>query len=365
MVGEPLQSGVFSFELKVTDSGSPTPSTSEVPGVLVVEPAAPLSIQGADLSATQGQYSYEEFQADGGAGTYTWSVQPGVVPPGLTFDPESLTGVPLTAGTYQFSVEVTDSAVPSPDEASGVVTVMVGPAPTLEVVTPVLLPATGAQNPVISSESGGVGSDAWSVTRRASHRPISRRFRLLVGSRSCRGLTRSWSTPPIRHRRVRTSHKRRLPSAIAPAAPLATDELAPASTVEGQPFVGDVNASGGIGPYTWSMLSGSLPAGIALDASGELTGVPTVSGTFTFDAQVTDAASPIPDVASETVSLTVTPASVLSAAVADGSLETGNQGVSYFSSVPVEVFGGIVPYAWSVASGELPPGLTFEVLKSP
>ena len=217
LVGEPLQSGVFSFELEVTDSGSPTPSTSEVPGVLVVEPAAPLSIQGADLSATQGQYSYEEFQADGGAGTYTWSVQAGVVPPGLTLDPEGyLTGVPLTAGTYQFSVEVTDSAVPSPDEASGVVTVMVGPAPTLEVVTPVLLPATeGAEYGDFLSASGGVGSDTWSVTSGTLPTGLSLDGSgYLSGSHSCRGLTRSWSTPPIRHRRVRTSHKRRLPSQL-------------------------------------------------------------------------------------------------------------------------------------------------------
>ncbi len=88
LVGEPLQSGVFSFELEVTDSGTPIPSTSEAPGVLVVEPAAPLSTQGADLSVTQGQYSYEEFQAEGGARPYTWSVLAGVVPPGMTLDPE-------------------------------------------------------------------------------------------------------------------------------------------------------------------------------------------------------------------------------------------------------------------------------------
>ena len=362
LLGEPLQSGVFTFELEVTDSGSPTPSTSEEPGVLVVEPAAPLSTQGADLSATQGQYSYEEFQAEGGAGPYTWSVQAGVVPPGLTLDPEGyLTGVPSTAGTYQFSVEVTDSAVPSPSEASGVVTVTVGPAPTLEVVTPVLQPATeGAAYGDFLSASGGVGSDAWSVSSGTLPSGLS-----LDGSGYLSGIPlvqgtftfvvdATDSASPSPHVASAT-----VSITIAPAALLATDGLAPASIVEGQTFVGDLNATGGIGPYTWSLLSGTLPTGIALDASGELTGAPTVSGTFTFDAQVTDAASPVPDVASEQVSLTVAPASVLTAAV-EGALETGNEGTSYFSSVPVQVFGGFVPYTWSIASGELPPGLSFD-----
>jgi hypothetical protein len=47
-------------------------------------------------------------------------------------------------------------------------------------------------------------------------------------------------------------------------------------------------ATGGVTPYTWSVFSGSLPAGIVLSASGLLSGIATVTGAFNFTAQVVD-----------------------------------------------------------------------------
>jgi hypothetical protein len=49
-----------------------------------------------------------------------------------------------------------------------------------------------------------------------------------------------------------------------------------------------LTASGGAGPYTFTISSGTLPAGLSLSSGGLLTGTPTVGGSFTFTAQVTD-----------------------------------------------------------------------------
>src|SRR5437588_3278414 len=47
-------------------------------------------------------------------------------------------------------------------------------------------------------------------------------------------------------------------------------------------------ASGGALPYTWTILSGSLPAGLALDAAtGDLTGTPATPGNYGFTVKVT------------------------------------------------------------------------------
>ncbi|MBE0540497.1 MAG: DUF4082 domain-containing protein [Verrucomicrobia bacterium] len=51
-----------------------------------------------------------------------------------------------------------------------------------------------------------------------------------------------------------------------------------------------LTASGGPPPYTWSIIDGSLPPGLSLNAgSGAITGVPTAAGVYAFVAQVADA----------------------------------------------------------------------------
>jgi large repetitive protein len=46
--------------------------------------------------------------------------------------------------------------------------------------------------------------------------------------------------------------------------------------------------SGGVPPYTWTVSSGSLPAGLALSSSGNVTGTPSGAGSSTFGFTVTD-----------------------------------------------------------------------------
>ncbi|GAB2503979.1 putative Ig domain-containing protein [Arenimonas alkanexedens] len=55
-------------------------------------------------------------------------------------------------------------------------------------------------------------------------------------------------------------------------------------TASGLQYVG----TGGIGPYTFSVNSGTVPTGTALQANGALTGTPSATGTFNFDLVVND-----------------------------------------------------------------------------
>jgi hypothetical protein len=62
-------------------------------------------------------------------------------------------------------------------------------------------------------------------------------------------------------------------------------------------------ASGGTLPYTWSII-GSLPGGLKLNSvTGEISGIPTVVGSFSFSVRVTDSANPV---ASITKALSIT-----------------------------------------------------------
>jgi hypothetical protein len=54
-----------------------------------------------------------------------------------------------------------------------------------------------------------------------------------------------------------------------------------------------VVATGGVGALTWTLETGALPPGIALiPGTGELSGIPSASGTFDFAVRVTDSGSP-------------------------------------------------------------------------
>ena len=61
----------------------------------------------------------------------------------------------------------------------------------------------------------------------------------------------------------------------------------PAASV-GVPYSGALVVSGGTGPYTWSLASGSLPPGLAVSGQGLISGTPTQAGTFGFTMRVND-----------------------------------------------------------------------------
>lgn len=56
----------------------------------------------------------------------------------------------------------------------------------------------------------------------------------------------------------------------------------------GVAYTETVSAQGGSSPYTFSLLSGSLPTGLSLSSSGTISGTPTATGTFSFTIKVTD-----------------------------------------------------------------------------
>src|SRR4029434_1761146 len=56
----------------------------------------------------------------------------------------------------------------------------------------------------------------------------------------------------------------------------------------GSSYAATIAATGGTPPYKWSVVSGSVPSGLSLSSSGDLSGTPQTAGTFTFTVQVAD-----------------------------------------------------------------------------
>lgn len=92
--------------------------------------------------------------------------------------------------------------------------------------------------------------------------------------------------------------------ALAPGVAVTTTSL-PNGEV-GVPYGATLDATSGTTPYTWSVPSGSLPNGLALDpTTGAITGTPKTAGTASFSVEVT-ASGGTTDTAS--LSITVLPA---------------------------------------------------------
>jgi Putative Ig domain len=65
-----------------------------------------------------------------------------------------------------------------------------------------------------------------------------------------------------------------------------------------------LQASGGVPPFTWTVISGNLPAGLFLASTGVISGTPTAIGTANFTVQVTDSEA-APMTATANLSITV------------------------------------------------------------
>jgi large repetitive protein len=136
------------------------------------------------------------------------------------------------------------------------------------------------------------------------------------------------------------------------AAPLViTTKTLPAATA-GTAYSQQLTATGGTGRYTWTLASGTLPAGLALSASGTIAGTPAGSGTSTFTVQAADGENPAQTVLQQ-FTLTVHAAPVV---ITTRSLP--NLAADRAYSQQLRAAGGTGPYTWVLASGRLPAGIT-------
>lgn len=114
-------------------------------------------------------------------------------------------------------------------------------------------------------------------------------------------------------------------------------------------------AVGGTGARTWSVVNGTLPAGLSLNANtGAISGTPTALGQFNFTVRVQDSANPAQEVTKD-LSITVVPAPLV---ITTATLSAGTVNQVYNQTLTAT--GGTNPLSWSLAAGSspLPAGLS-------
>jgi hypothetical protein len=144
------------------------------------------------------------------------------------------------------------------------------------------------------------------------------------------------------------------------AAPSITATSLPAGT-EGAAYGQTVPASGGAGTLTFSLISGTLPAGLTLSGAGAITGRPSgPDGTENFTVKVTDSSAAGPQSSSQLLSITTNdppPPTITTTNLPDGAV-----GLSYNQTLA-----GTCPSSatlgactWAISSGSLPAGLNLD-----
>lgn len=136
---------------------------------------------------------------------------------------------------------------------------------------------------------------------------------------------------------------------IAIQTELAVTSLSPPAGTVGISYNATLAATGGVAPYTWTLLSGSLPAGLSLASAGVISGTPTTHGTSIVTVQVADSE------ANQQTAIAQLTLTINTITITTQSLPPATVNIAY--SVPLAAVGGVAPYTWTM-SGTLPAGLS-------
>jgi Putative Ig domain len=235
---------------------------------------------------------------------------------------------------------------------SSAIRITVNPLPAIS--TRELSPATaGVIYDAVLGVSGGTSPYTWMVASGALPSGLSLSTAGVISGMPLSSGSGS-ATFQVRDAMGKTSSQG-LTLTVIPAGSLVvmTSSLLPGTM--GQPYSQQLQATGGISPYRWSLIAGTLPAGLNLSTTGAISGTPNgpFVGTSAFSVSVSDSQLPSPATATANLSITINTTSLLvTTTVLPGAV------LSTFYNQTLIAAGGSPPYTWSVATGSLPLGLS-------
>ncbi|MGB8323816.1 MAG: putative Ig domain-containing protein, partial [Candidatus Acidiferrum sp.] len=357
--GTPTQSVTnLSLSFTVMDSSAKPQSTSVTLSLTVTAASSGIAITTQSLPNGQIGVAYSAtLAASGGKSPFTWSLTGGTLPAGLILNGTTgaITGTPTAAtSATALTFKVTDSSSPALTQTA-TLTVTIFPAGLVITTTSLPNGQVNASYSAALTAVGGTSPYTWSLTSGTLPAGLS-----LNGSTGAiiGTPTVAVTAAPLIFKVTDASSPAliqtvNLALTISPAALVITTTSLPNGQIN-TAYSATLAVSGGTGPYTWTQTSGTLPAGLTLNAaSGALSGKPTAAVTnapLTF--KVTDSSVPA---LTQSANLTIT-ISASPLVITTSSLPNGQQGAAYTATLAA--VGGVTPYVWTITSGTLPTGLT-------
>ena len=333
ITGTPTAAGTSTFALKVTDAAGRSSQRTfsiTVTSFAITTTSLPTGVISTAYATT--------LAASGGSGALTWSLQSGTLPAGLTFSTGGvLSGTPTAGGTTNLTFKVTDGTGATATKALSLTISTFG-------ITTTSVPngTVGVEYSATIAATGGTGSLYWEIS--AGTLPDGLYLGDgVIGGTPTKGGSFSFT---VRVTDDAGAVRTRAYTMTIPALAVTTSSL-PAGVISSPYPSTQLTAANVYGTGTWTVSSGSLPAGLSLSSEGVISGTPTTGGTANFTVRVADDGG---SAATKALSIVVSSFAITTAAVPGG-----NVGVSY--AFALEAAGG-TGYSWSITSGSLPAGLT-------
>ncbi|MCA8935053.1 MAG: hypothetical protein KDB68_02500 [Planctomycetes bacterium] len=360
--GTPTEAGVFSFMLEVSSSSANGVAKTYT---LLVDGGLAVVTETLPDASVQSAYSADIIAAGGTSAGYVWIVESGSLPNGLGLvsgTPSAiLSGVPTTAGIYNFTVRVTDS---NSATSTKPLQITVNGQLSISAPTPVPEPVVAQPYTLTLTASGGTGGYSWSVSQGLLPPGLS----LVIVSPTTAEVNGTPSAGGNYLFTIRVQDSAMNEGVLGfnwlINAGLSITTASLPSGMIGASYFANVTATVGAGaPHSWSVIAGTLPPGITLTWSpvqpiASLSGVPTTQGSYNFTLQVVDNGSGI---AARAFSADITAGALQ---ITTASTPAGAPGVPYSATITGSDGSG-TGYQWDVFGGVLPAGLSIAPTGTP
>lgn len=345
ILGTPSSGGVFPVVVRVTDSNG----NSFQSALTLRIDAAVLLISTTSLAAAPANVPYNQtISAIGGNAPYMFTLLSGSLPPGLNLSSAGvISGTPSNAGNYNFFIRATDASAAVAQASFSIIVSPSGPrllAPTL---------ANGILNQAYSGAllaQGGTAPYSFAIISGSLPTGLA-----LSGTGAISGTPNISGVFPITVRLTDAAGQSTQADLLfnVNSSLFTITNVTPGDAFANSPYSLNLSTTGANGLVAFTLLSGSLPSGLALTSTGLVTGTPLTAGTTSFVIRAIDATG-----ATAQLPLTIRVQSS-TLAISSVGLANGQVGQPYSSTLTAS--NGTPPYLFALSGGFLPFGVTLSL----